>query len=87
LSYWIRIQEGKNDPQYRKELRNAECSLLRAEGFSCSLGVLYRGLEINFSAVTFYSIFVHQNPGSGSGSAVRKMLDPNPYLINPYQKP
>jgi hypothetical protein len=23
------------------------CSLLRAEGFSCSLGVLYRGLEIS----------------------------------------
>jgi hypothetical protein len=26
---------------------NAECSLLRAEGFSCSLNVLYGGLGIN----------------------------------------
>ncbi len=37
---WIRIQEGKNDPQNRNKLRNvmfwsAGCSLLRAEGLSC----------------------------------------------------
>jgi hypothetical protein len=42
------------------------CSLLRAEGFSCSLGVLYGGLgisrlqflikklEIKFSAIVFF---------------------------------
>ncbi len=36
------------------------CSLLRAEGFSCSLGVLYGGLgiskklEIKFPAINFF---------------------------------
>jgi hypothetical protein len=45
----IRIQEGKNDPQKYKKGRNfkflnAECFLLRAEDFSCSLDVLYGGL-------------------------------------------
>ncbi len=48
----IRIQEGKNDPKNRKKWRNlmlwsAGCSLLRAEGFSCSLDVLYEGLGIS----------------------------------------
>ncbi len=50
----------------------------RAEGFSCSLNVLYGGLEIGklqflikkilnfFSAVIFFPIFGHQNPGSWS---------------------
>ncbi len=47
----IRIQEGKNDPKNRKKYRifkfwSAGCSLLRAEGFSCSLGVLYGALGI-----------------------------------------
>jgi hypothetical protein len=47
---WIRIQAGKN----RKKFINfsfevlAGCSLLRAEGFSCSLDVLYGGLEFFF---------------------------------------
>jgi hypothetical protein len=65
------------------------CSLLRAESFSCSLGVLYGGLgisklqflikkiEIKFPAVNFFSILGHQtldtNPGSGSG-----IRDPDP---------
>jgi hypothetical protein len=59
------------------------CSLLRAEGFSCSLGVLYKGLgisklqflikkiEIKFPAINFFSI---SNPGSGirdPGSGIR----------------
>jgi hypothetical protein len=49
---WIRIQEGKNDPQKRKNLINlvfssAECSLLRAEGFLCSLDVSYGSLGIS----------------------------------------
>jgi hypothetical protein len=26
----------------------------------------------------FLSFFVHQNPGSGTGSSSRKMLDPDP---------
>ncbi len=60
-------------------LCSAGCSLLRAEGFSCSLDVLYGGLAISsklqilfkketkkFSTVFFSSIFGHQNPGSRS---------------------
>jgi hypothetical protein len=65
----------------------AGCSFLRAEGFSCSLCVLYGGLGItilqflskkypNFFSCKLFSIFDHQNPGfrtgSGSGSAIRK---------------
>jgi hypothetical protein len=54
------------------------CSLLRAEGFSCSLGVLHGGLgisnlqflikkiEIKFPALHFFN-FRSSNPGSGSG--------------------
>jgi hypothetical protein len=57
------------------------CSLLRAEGFSCSLGVLYGGIgiskllflikkiEIKFPAINFFQ-FRSSNPGSGS--AIRK---------------
>jgi hypothetical protein len=49
--FGIRIPEGKNDPQNRKKLKNfmfssAGCFLLRAEGFSCSLDVLYGSLRI-----------------------------------------
>ncbi len=48
------------------------CSLLRAEGFFCCLGVLYGGLgisklqflikkiEIKFAAINFFSILGHQ---------------------------
>jgi hypothetical protein len=86
---WIRIQEGKNDPQKKSK----ECScfevldVLRAEGFSCSLGILYGGLgisilqllikkiKIKFPAVNFY--FRSSNPGSGSGSGIR---NPDPQL-------
>jgi hypothetical protein len=62
------------------------CSLLRAESFSCSLGVLYGGLvigklqfsiikiEIKFPAKIFFPILGHQtlDPDPGSGSAIRK---------------
>ncbi len=62
------------------------CSLLRAEGFSCSLGILYGGLgisklqffikkiEIKFPAIIFFSILGHHalDPDPGSGSAIRK---------------
>ncbi len=60
---------------------STECSLLRAEGFSCSLGVLYGGLgisklqflikkmEIKFPAIIFF-YFRSSNPRSGS--AIRK---------------
>ncbi len=48
----IRIQEDKNDPQKKKISRifmflSTGCTLLMAEGFSCSLGVLYGGLGIS----------------------------------------
>jgi hypothetical protein len=50
----------------------------RAEGFSCSLDVLYGGLGISklqclirkgrkIQLYFFSSVFGHQNPGSGSG--------------------
>jgi hypothetical protein len=61
------------------------CFLLRDEGFSCSLGVLYGGLvleisklqfsikkiEIKFPALNF-SILGHQTLDPGSGSAITK---------------
>jgi hypothetical protein len=59
--------------------RGAGCSLLRAEGFSCSLCVFYGGLSISkfkkykccsFTAVNLFSIIGH--PGTGSGSLIRK---------------
>jgi hypothetical protein len=55
------------------------CSLLRAEGFSCSLGVLYGGLgiiklqflikkiEIKFPAINFHQTL---DPDPGSRSAL-----------------
>ncbi len=64
------------------------CSLLRADGFSCSLGVLYGGLgisklqffikkiEIKFPAINFFN-FRSSNPGSGSGIRIR---NPDPQL-------
>jgi hypothetical protein len=68
-------------------LLSTGCSLLRAEGFSCSLGVLYGGLgisklqflikkiEIKFPTKIFFPILGHQtldpDPGSGSGIRIR----------------
>jgi hypothetical protein len=49
-SCWIRIQlqKGKKLPtKIEKVKKNAGCCLLRTEGFSCSLGVLYEGLGIS----------------------------------------
>jgi hypothetical protein len=76
----IRIQEGTYDPE--KKLRNfifrtAGCSLLRAEGFSCSLDVLYEGIsKLQFlikkrykKVFSFFSpFFGHKNPGYLTGS-------------------
>ncbi len=59
---------------------------LSTEGFSCSLGVLFGGLEISklqflikkieieFLAINFYFILGHQtlDPNPGSGSAIIK---------------
>jgi hypothetical protein len=63
---------------------SAGCFLWRAQGFFCSFVVLYGGLGIGelpvqlliikfliFFSCKYFSIFGHQNPGSG--------LDPNPY--------
>ncbi len=61
------------------------CSLLRAEGFFRSLGVLYGGLgisklqflikkiEIKFPAINFFPILGHQtlDPDPGSGIRIR----------------
>jgi hypothetical protein len=68
----------KNRKKYRIFMGlSTGCSLLRAEGFSCSLGVLYGGLgisklqflikemEIKFPYIC--SNFRSSNPGSGSG--------------------
>ena len=56
---------------------------LRAERFSCSLGILYGGLgisklqflikkiEIKFPAINFFSILGHQTLDLGSGSGIR----------------
>ncbi len=61
---------------------------MRAEGFSCSLGVLYGGLgisklhflikniEIKFPDINFFN-FRSSNPGSGSEVRIR---DPDPQL-------
>ncbi len=54
---------------------SAGCSLLRAEGFFCSLEILYGGLGIVvfdiknliFFSSKFVVIFGHQNPGSRLG--------------------
>jgi hypothetical protein len=57
---------------------------LRAEGFSCSSGILYVGLEISKlqflikkekKIFCIFLIFGHQNPGSG--------WDPDPDSMNP----
>ncbi len=74
-------------PRKVEKLRNfmfwsAGCSLLRAEGFFCSLEVLSGGLRDRYLNCSFWSkdfififygckffpIFIHQNPGSGFGS-------------------
>ncbi len=97
-----RIQEGKNYKQKQKKLRifmfwSDGCSLLRVEGFFCSLDVLYGGLGISkkqflkkkinkyFSAVYFF-FFSHQNPGSGSGGIPAQTVGFDPESINPDAK-
>ncbi len=91
----IRILDpgGSKMGQKYKKCRNfmfwsAGCSVLRVEGFSCSLDVLHGGLRINklrflvnenivvFQLCNSY-IFYHQNFGSETGSALTKMLDPD----------
>ncbi len=69
-----------------------------AEGFSCSLDVLYGGLEISilqfflskkdikkFSTVFFFFSFGHQNPGFGldTDPDSLEMLDPDLDSMSP----
>ncbi len=92
LSCWIRIRlncgsgsRRANDPQkYKKSPEfmfwSTGCALLRAEGFSCSLGVLYgclgisklqlwsKKIEIKFPAINFIFIFCHQTLDPDPGS-------------------
>ncbi len=67
---------GRRAKLTHKNRKKVGCSLLRAEGFSCSLGVLYGGLGISklqflikkenkiFHLFFSSSIFGHQNHGS-----------------------
>jgi hypothetical protein len=81
---------------------SARCSLLRAEGFFCSLGVLYGGLgisklqflikkiKIQSSSCKFFSILGHQTRirirDPDPGSAIRKKADPQPCTIQRWEK-
>jgi hypothetical protein len=48
-SGWIRIQEGKNNPQSDKnKIKKLRIHVSGAEGFSCSLDVLYGGYTFEF---------------------------------------
>jgi hypothetical protein len=84
----------KNRKKYRIFMfLSTGCSLLRAEGFSCSLGVLYgrlgisklqfliKKIEIKFPAINFFSILGHQtlDPDPEPDPQLEKMLDPDPY--------
>jgi hypothetical protein len=64
---------------------------LRAEGFSCSLGVLYGGLgiskflflikktEIKFPAIKFFQFYVIKPWIRNPDPQLEKMLDPDSY--------
>jgi hypothetical protein len=64
---------------------SAGCSLLKAEGFSCRLDVLYEGLGMSIlqflkekkSSGECFQIFGHQNPGSETGSGYGSVLRKN----------
>jgi hypothetical protein len=74
------------------------CSLLRAEGFSCSLGVIYGGLglsklqflikkiEIKFPAINFF-YFRSSNPVSGSRFRIRNPDQQLEKMLDPYPDP
>jgi hypothetical protein len=67
------------------------CSLLRAKGFFCSLGVLYGSLgisklqflikkiEIKFSAISFFQFYVIKPWIRIRNPELEKMLDPDPH--------
>jgi hypothetical protein len=88
--------------KYRKnsEILCAGCSLLRAEGFSCNLDVLYGGLGISklqffdkknrfriTLAVNFFQFFSFWSSKSWIRIGIQsKMLNLDPDSINPDQK-
>jgi hypothetical protein len=61
----------------KKEILCAECSRLRAEGFSCSLDIPFKlqFLIKKYQIYIFCPIFSHQNSGT---SIQPKMLNPDP---------
>ncbi len=77
---WFRIESGSRRAkmtQKKIQLINfifwsAGCSLLRAEGLSCSLNVQYEGIRISKLQFSIKKSFGHQNPGSGlwTGSGI-----------------
>ncbi len=78
------------------------CSLLKAEGFSCSLGVLYgrlgisklqfliKKVEIKFPAINFFQFQVIKpwirDPDPESGSGIRKNAGSGSALNQPWYK-
>ncbi len=89
--FWSAGSESRRAKMANKGQKNRKKSLLRAEGFSCSLGVFYVGQGISklqflilkilifLFPYKFFPIFGHQNPGSGSvsgsGFALRIRID------------
>jgi hypothetical protein len=80
-----RLFIGPGGPKWKAETKwnfmfwSAECSLLRIEGFSCSLDVLYGGpgickLNCNFLSYfftcTFFPVSGHRSSRSGFGSGL-----------------
>jgi hypothetical protein len=54
-------------------LRVAGCSRLGAEGFSCSLDVLYGGLRISKLQAVHGSLPIDDNPANSNNSVQRKL--------------
>jgi len=84
---WIRIQWG-TWILIRIRIRNPEsagCSLLRSEGFFCSLDVLYGGLgiaiferkKIQLNFFPYFLVIKALDPN------LLEMLDPDPDSMNP----
>ncbi len=78
----IRIQEGKIDPQKYKNIKKfyvlkGKMFFLRAEGFLCSLDVLYGGLEIG--KFQFLSKKIFSSAVNFVETFVIKTLDPERY--------
>jgi hypothetical protein len=88
-------RRGKFSHKNRKKLINfifwsAGCSLLRAEGFSYSLNVLYRGLRISklqflikksICSYNFFQFLVIKSLDSDSYPDLLELLGPDPHWI------